>query len=174
MGIWQNFVHFLTLRPMPLSDSWVDIEEACLTKDEKGPVNLISVRFKPEKDILRKYISPGFLEKKINEISDLLMFYCTEEARESPAFLYLQDQDSRVYGDITVNWYAEGTGKRKGLYVKLSDEIDETLEYTLRQTLSVILAPFESRPEIGFSLEYKMGVAHSDWEPPEKYRGFTF
>jgi hypothetical protein len=174
MGIWQDFIHFITLRPLALSDSWVGLEEACLTTDKKGPVSLTKITFSPEKEVLRKYISPGFLEIKINEITDLLTFYCTEEARESSAFLYLKDVESKIYGDISISWYAEGTGKRTGLYIKISDEIDETLDHVLRQTISAILAPIERRPEVGFSLEYKLGVAHADWEPPEKYREFTF
>ena len=79
-----------------------------------------------------------------------------------------------MYGDITVNWYAEGTGKRKGLYIKSTDDMDETIEFAIRQSLAVILAPLKDRPFVGFSLEYKMGAAHPDWEPPEKYKELTF
>jgi hypothetical protein len=174
MGIWQNFIHFITFRPMPLSENWVTLEEDCLTKDKKAPVSLLNIRFKPEIEVLRKYISPGFLESKFTEITELLTYYCTQEAKDSPAFFNLRDPDTRLSGDITVNWYAEGTGKRKGLYIKTSDDLDETLEYTLRESIEVILAPLKRSPLVGFSLEFKMGAAHPDWEPPEKYREFTF
>ena len=174
MGLWQNFIHFITLRPMPLSDSWLNVEENCLSKDDNAPVVLKNVRFKPDKEDLRKHISPGFLEKKIAEITELLTYYCSKEAQESPSFLFLQDPDSRMYGDVTVNWYAEGTGKRKGLYIKSTDDMDETIEFAIRQSLAVILAPLNERPQVGFSLEYKMGAAHPDWEAPEKYKELTF
>ena len=174
MGLWQDFLHFITFRPLPLSENWVHLEENCLSKDNKGPVVLKSIRFKPEKEEQRKYISPVFLENKINEITELLTYLCSKEAQESPAFLFLKDPDTRMYGDLTVNWYAEGTGKRKGLYIKTSEDMDETIEYAVRQSLAVILAPFKERPRVGFSLEYKMGAAHPDWTPPEKYKELTF
>jgi hypothetical protein len=52
--------------------------------------------------------------------------------------------------------------------------MDETIEFAIRQSLAVILGPFKERPLVGFSLEYKMGAAHPDWEPPEKYKELTF
>jgi len=174
MSLWNDFLHFITFRPLPLSDSWLKIEENCLTNDKKSPVSLISIRFKPEKEILRKYISPGFLEKKFNEITDILTYYCTDEAKSSLGYSSLRDNYCRLSGDITVNWYAEGTGKRKGLYIKMSDDVDESLEFSVRQAISAILAPLKDRPNIGFSVEYKMGAAHPDWEPPEKFKDLTF
>lgn len=174
MGLWQNFLHFVTFRPMPLSDNWLNIEDNCLSTDKKAPVNLVNVRFKPEKEELRKFIAPKFLEEKFNEITDLLTYYCSKDSQDAPGFLYLYDDFSRYYGDITINWYAEGTGKRKGLYIKISDDIDETVEMTLRKSIEVILAPLKSRPEVGFSLEYKMGSAHPDWEVPEKFKELSF
>ena len=174
MGLWQNFLHFVTFRPMPLSDNWLNIEENCISTDKKAPVNLVSVHFKPEKEELRKYIAPKFLEEKFNEITDLLTYYCSKDSQDAPGFLYLYDDFSRYYGDITVNWYAEGTGKRKGLYIKISDDIDETVEMTLRKSIEVILAPLKTRPEVGFSLEYKMGSAHPGWEVPDKFKELSF
>ncbi|MCM8532450.1 MAG: hypothetical protein NE330_14900 [Lentisphaeraceae bacterium] len=174
MGLFQNFLHFITGKPMPLSETWQNIEENCLTKDKKAPVTLVSVRFKPEKEELRKHIAPIFLEEKFNEISDLLTYYCSKDSQDAPGFLYLYDDFSRYYGDITINWYAEGTGKRKGLYIKISDDIDETIEMTLRKSIEVILHPLKSRPDVGFSLEYKMGAAHPDWEIPTKFENLTF
>ncbi|NQZ58008.1 MAG: hypothetical protein HRT88_11170 [Lentisphaeraceae bacterium] len=174
MGLWQDFLHFITLRPMPLSDGWKTIEENCLTNDKLAPVNLVSLRLKPEKEELRKHISPAFLQSKFNEITDLLTFHCTEEAKFAPGFMFLQDDVSRVYGDITINWFAEGTGKRKGLFIKISDDIDETTELTLRKSIEHILDPIKERPLVGFTLEYKINAAHADWEPPEKFSGLTF
>jgi hypothetical protein len=159
---------------MPLSDNWLALEEKCLTTDKKAPVTLVSIRFKPEKEELRKSISPLFLQEKFNEITDLLTYYCSKDSQDAPGFLYLYDDFSRYFGDITINWYAEGTGKRKGLYIKISDDIDETVEMTLRKSIEVILAPLKSRPEVGFSLEYKMGSAHPEWEIPEKFKELTF
>ena len=159
---------------MPLSENWLKIEENCLTTDKKAPVTLTNVRFKPEKELLRKYISPKFLEDKFLEINDLLTFYCSKESQDAPGFLYLYDDFSRYYGDVTINWYAEGTGKRKGLYIKISDDIDETIEMTLRKSIETILRPLAQRPEVGFSLEYKMGAAHPNWEVPEKFKELTF
>ncbi|MCM8542220.1 MAG: hypothetical protein NE328_18260 [Lentisphaeraceae bacterium] len=174
MSLWRDFTHFITFRPIPLSDSWVNLEDNCLTNDKKAPVSLVSIRFKPEKEELRKYISPGFLEEKFKEITDILMYFCTEEAKESLGFSSLQDDSCRFAGEITINWYAEGTGKRKGLYIKMSDDIDEPMELSIRQTITTILAPLKLRPEIGFSMEYKMGAAHPDWEPPEKFKDLSF
>ena len=160
MSLWRDFIHFVTFRPIPLSDSWVHLEEKCLTSDKKSPVSLVNIRFKPEKEVLRKHISPGFLEEKFKEIHDILTYYCSEEAKSSLGFTSLQDSFCRLSGDITVNWYAEGTGKRKGLYIKMSDDIDEPLEFSLRQAIAVILAPLKTRKQVGFSLEFKMGAAH--------------
>lgn len=174
MSLWNDFLHFITFRPIPLSDSWKDIEENCLTNDKKSPVSLVSIRFKPEKEVLRKYVSPVFLEKKFKEITDILIYYCTEEAKESLGYQSLRDESARFSGDLTINWYADGTGKRKGLYIKMSDDIDESLEYSLRQAISSILAPLKDKPEIGFSLEYKIGAAHPEWEPIEKFKEFSF
>ncbi|MCM8534974.1 MAG: hypothetical protein NE334_03465 [Lentisphaeraceae bacterium] len=174
MSLFQNFLHFITGKPMPLSETWQNIEENCLTKDKKAPVTLVSVRFKPEKEELRKHIAPVFLEEKFNEISDLLTYYCSKDSQDAPGFLYLYDDFSRYYGDITINWYAEGTGKRKGLYIKISDDIDETIEMTLRKSIEVILHPLKSRPNVGFSLEYKMGAAHPEWKIPAKFENLTF
>jgi hypothetical protein len=174
MGIWQNFLHLVTLRPMPLSENWQKIEENCLTTDKKAPVTLTSIHFKPEKEELRKYIAPKFLEDKFNEINDLLIFHCSKDSQDAPGFLYLYDDFSRFYGDVTVNWYAEGTGKRKGLYIKISDDVDETIEMSLRQSIEAILKPLKSRPQIGFSLEYKMGAAHPEWIVPDKFKELTF
>ena len=174
MGLWQNFLHFITFRPMPLSDNWLGLEENCLTTDKRAPVTLLNIRFKPEKEELRKHIAPKFLEEKFNEITDLLTYYCSKDSQDAPGFLYLYDDFSRFYGDITINWYAEGTGKRKGLYIKISDDIDETVEMTLRKSIEVILAPLKGRPQVGFSLEYKMGAAHPEWDVPEKFQELTF
>ena len=174
MGLWNDFLHLITFRPIPLSESWTSLEENCLTKDKKSPVNLVNIRFKPEKEVLRKFISPGFLEKKFQEITDILIFYCTEEARDSLGYVSLRDESCRFSGDITINWYAEGTGKRKGLYIKMSDDIDESLEFSLRQAISSILAPLKDKPQIGFSVEFKIGAAHPDWEVPERFKELNF
>ena len=56
----------------------------------------------------------------------------------------------------------------------MSDDIDESLEYSLRQAISSILTPLKDKPEIGFSLEYKIGAAHPEWEPTEKFKEFSF
>ena len=174
MGLWKDFLHFITFRPIPLSENWVQLEERCLTNDKKAPVSLTSIRFKPEKEVLRKHVSPGFLEEKFKEITDILTYYCSEEAKTSLGYFSLHDDFCRMSGDITVNWYAEGTGKRKGLYIKMSDDIDEPMEFSLRQAINAILAPLKNKPYVGFSVEYKMGAAHPDWEPPEKFKELSF
>ena len=63
-----------------------------------------------------------------------LTYYCSSiEAQESPVFsLFAEIRIRRMYGDLTVNWYAEGTGKRKGLYIKSTDDMDETIEFAIR------------------------------------------
>jgi hypothetical protein len=174
MSFWKNLLHAITLRPMPLSDNWIHLEERCQTDDKFAPVNLVSVRLKPEKEEMRKYISPKFLESKFNEITDLLTYYCSEEAKQATGFLFIQEEMDSYFGDITINWYAEGTGKRTGLYLKVSDEIDETLELTIKQAVEVILSPLKTRDQVGFTLEYRVGAAHPEWKAPEKFKELTF
>ncbi len=174
MSLWNDFLHFITFRPIPLSDSWKKIEANCLTDDNKAPVNLVNITFDPPKEVLRKFISPGFLEIKFKEITDILIYYSSEDARDSLGYTSLLDEDLRYFGELTVIWHPEKGGKKGGLQLKMAEDVEEPLEFTLKQTIESILKPLNNRKEVGFTLEYRLSAAHPEWQPPEKFKELLF
>ena len=176
MSFWQDFKAFITFKPLPLSDEWLALmDESRLKENKKAPVNLVSVSFNPGPEVLRKYISASFIEAKIEEVTDYLHYVASADFLISPGFVHLQDEESRRFGEVTVAWNSTlGNKKRSGFYLKTSETLDETAEMMLRESLKKILAPFKHRPEVGFTLQFKLNPAHKDWKAPEKFKKLRF
>lgn len=176
MSFWQDFKAFVTFKPLPLSPEWTALLDGSqLLVDKKSPVNLTAISFSPEAELLRKYIAADFMKQKIDEVTDYLHYVTSSDFLISPGFINLRDEESRRFGEVTVAWNSTlGNKKRSGFYLKTSETLDETVEMMLRESLKKILAPFNHRPEVGFTLQYKLGPAHKDWKAPEKFKKLRF
>ncbi|EDM27514.1 hypothetical protein LNTAR_05361 [Lentisphaera araneosa HTCC2155] len=175
MGFWTNFSHFLTLRPMPLGQEWVDFTMNKFKVHDKSPVKLNDFTLFPEPMLMRKYIAPEFLEDKIHEIEDLLIYMCSRDYRDSCGFMHLADEEElKCYGSLTISMIGGKTGKKPGLFIKTQDHMDEAFEYNLRAALKPMLAPFKLKPEIGFTLNFQINPVHPKWKVPAKYKKLEF
>ncbi|WDE97897.1 hypothetical protein PQO03_18895 [Lentisphaera profundi] len=142
---------------------------------EKSPVKLTEFTLVPEPILMRRYISPEFMEDKIHEVEDLLMYMCSRDYHEGGGFMHLaEDDESRAYGTIAISMIGGKTGKKPGLFIKTQDHMDEAFEYNLRAALKPILMPFKLKPEVGLTLNFQLNPIHPKWKVPAKYKQLEF
>ncbi len=174
MGFWNNLSHFVTFRPMPLAEEWVDFTIDNFKTAAKSPVKLTDFTLVPQAEEMKKYISPTFLEDKFNEVIDLLYYMASRDYREASGFMHIsEDEMQGFFGSLTISMIGGKTGKKPGLFIK-TDQVNELFEYNLRAALKPILAPFKSKPEVGFTLNFKLTPVHPKWKVPAKYKQLEF
>ena len=175
MGFWKNLGHFLTFRPMPLSEEWETFSMDKFKAPDKSPVKMTDFTLFPEPINMRKYIAPEFLENKFREIEDLLIYMSSRDFREGCGFMHLaDDEELRFYGNLTVSLIGGKTGKKPGLFIKTQDHMDEAFEYNLRAALKPMLMAFKRKPEIGFTLQFQLSPVHPKWKVPKKFKKLDF
>ena len=174
MSFWQNLKAILTFKPLPLSEEWLELDNDNLVYDKKSPVNLVNISFSPSKEVVRKYISAERIKKRLDEIEKCLLYFRSAEGTAAPGFGHLKDDDGTSYFELTIRVVEEGTDKKPGLFVKFSNGVNESLEYTMKFTLMPILQDFENLKHVGIELKYKLNVAHAKWKAPEHSKNLSF
>ena len=174
MGFWQNLSCALPFKPMPLDQEWIDFTLESFPQYKKGPVQLTALQLFPEPILMRRYISPQFLRTKIEEITDLLVFLSSEDSKESMKSMHLYDEDSRFYGNVTITVAGSKSERKPGLFIKIQDHMDEAFEFSLRSALKPLLEPLKIKPEIGFSLTFRLAPVHPKWKTPERFKELAF
>jgi hypothetical protein len=159
---------------MPLGQEWVDFTMDKFKVHDKSPVKLNDFTLFPEPMQMRKYIAPEFMEDKINEIQDLLIYMCSRDYIEGCGFMHLAEDEIKSYGTLTISMIGGKTGKKPGLFIKTQDHMDEAFEYNLRAALKPMLAPFKLKPEVGFTLNFQLNPVHPKWKVPAKYKKLEF
>lgn len=180
MGFWDNFWALIRFKPMPLSEEWQNLSIDLYKSDAKSPVQLIKLSLNPEPMLMRRYISVTYMQAKIQEIVDYMYFFASNQAREAPGFIHIEEDSSQFYGTVNLIWVGKNQVNEKnkkyhpGLNIRSPQEISPAQEQTMRRSLEAILQPLTTRPDVGFNLEFKISPAHPKWKKPQPYKNLDF